>query len=603
MSEVVEFKIEQIQNPNVDEAAKRPLLSSKRKKLIIIGAAVILAIALVFFFLGRGAFSDSRVDFKIDGPTEVSAGELITYKIIYKNNNKVALSGVKLSVFYPADAVVTRDGGVLNVTNENFDLSDLERGASGEKVLTAYIVGDRGNVKTIKATFSFTPASIRSKFQKDATLATTITSLAVPITLVAPPTVIGGQGLSYLIDYRNQSDQDLESLRFKVNYPSGFKSSKYSPQPTSRLQNQDIWDIAKIKQDSGNRITIQGTLSGKERDSKIISVVLQKKVATPAGDIYIDFEKTEATSVISTPPLSLNITLDDSADYTAHLSDLLHYKLEFKNNNNADVTGLSLSARLEGGMFDFSTVKSDGFFDGRTNTISWNASTTPALNNLGANQSAAVTFEVRLKSSFSGGTGAKDSFVKVSAHIETPNVPAGLDIEKLSADGELITRISGSPTFSQKMFLNDQVFGSSGPFPLKVNRKTVFTVRWILVNPSNDISQAKATAVLAPGVSWEGRVRVDGTKVEPVYDSRSNTFTWDLGTLPGGVGVSFPKYEADFQISVIPSINQVDQLVTFLKNARFDGTDSFTQERISRTIQDATSAEIGDSKESGLVQQ
>ncbi len=598
----MDFQIEPLQNPNITEPPMRTTFFNPRRiKLVVGGLGMLLLISLVFFFMGRGSFGESRVELEIEGPKEISAGESVSYKITYANNNKISLSDIKLSFFYPLDAIVTRDNNVLDVTNENFDLGELKSGESGEKTLTAFIVGDKGNIKTARATLTFKPSNLSSVFKKEASLATTITTLAVPITLVAPPTVINGQNISYLIDYRNQSSGDLQDLRFQVRYPDGFKSSQYSPQPTTKSQGQDIWMIPALKQGEGARITIQGALSGNERETKTISVVLQKKITTATGDNYVDFEKTEASSVIATPLLSVGLTVNDSVDYTAHAGDLLRYKANLKNNSNSGIAGLSFSVHLDGSMFDFTSVRSDGFFDSRVGTIYWNSSTVAALNNLGANQSATVEFEARLKSSFSGSLGARESFVKATAHLETPNVPADLDIDKLTADSELITRISSSPTFAQKVLLNDSAFGSSGPFPPKVNSKTAFIVRWSLVNPSSDLSSAKITATLMPGVVWEERARVSGSQPQPVYDARQGTVIWDLGTLPAGIGVSFPQYEADFQISITPSVNQAGGPVPLLKNVSFEGTDTFTKERILRTIPDVTTANVSDSSASGNV--
>jgi hypothetical protein len=74
-----------------------------------------------------------------------------------------------------------------------------------------------------------------------------------------------------------------------------------------------------------------------------------------------------------------------------------------------------------------------------------------------------------------------------------------------------------------------------------------------------------------------------------------------LGNLPGGVGLAFPQYEANFQISITPSLNQVGQYPSLLKNVRFEGTDTFTKEQISRTITDASTMNINDTNEVGAV--
>ena len=104
-----------------------------------------------------------------------------------------------------------------------------------------------------------------------------------------------------------------------------------------------------------------------------------------------------------------------------------------------------------------------------------------------------------------------------------------------------------------------------------------------------------------PGVAWEERARVSGSQPQPAYDAGQRTITWDLGTLPAGVGVSFPQYEANFQISITPSLNQVGETVPLLKSVRFEGVDTFTKERILRTIPDVTTSNIDDSRASGNV--
>jgi hypothetical protein len=606
----MEFQIEPLQNSNVEQPQNvdepqtgHQFFHLLKMKPVIGGLISILVISLVFFFVGHGSFQEGNVELKIDGPSEIAAGDLATYKVTYNNKNRVSLSGVKLTIIYPQDAIVTREGNILTVSTEIFDLGELGSNGFGEKDLAAYVVGDSGNIKSLRAILTYQPSNIQTEFQKEASLGTTITSLSVPITLVAPPTVINGQNLTYFLDYRNQSQQDLPDLRFQVSYPDSFKPIKYSPNPTSSSTGKSIWDIALLKQGDGSRITIEGSLSGTEKESKTVSVVLQRKITTSSGDIYVDFEKSEASSVIATPLLSTALSLNNTQDYVAHLGDVLRYRIGFSNDNKVDLSGLNLSVVLDGDMYDLSTVISSGFFDGRTNTISWNASNVPELNHLGVNQSAYVEFQVHLKNAFSEGVGARDSFVKASAHIETSDVPPELALDKLSADDQLVTRISTAPTFDQKISLNDMTFGSGGPYPPKVNQKTLFNVHWYLVNPSNDISPAKVTAVLAPGVVWENKARANTSQAQPTYNSRLNTVTWDLGTLPAGSGVNLPQLEGNFQISITPSINQVGQAVTLLRNVRFDGTDTFTKEKIARTIPDATTDRMSDSSARGEVQQ
>lgn len=607
----MDFKIEPLQNQTPIQPLIPPepkwslfdLIKSKIKtKYVAVGLGLILLVAVVFFFMGRGSFSESRVELKIEAPTEISSGDLVEYKVIYKNDNKIGLGEAKLVFFYPPDSIVVKNGVPTATTNEVFELGEIGSDGSGEKILPTYIIGDRGNIKNARAILTYQPESVSSVLEKTANLNTTITNLAVPITLVALPTIINGQNIGYLVDYRNQSNQDLADLRFRVRYPDGFKINRYSPQPTLREGGQDIWDIKLLKQGEGSRITVEGVLNGRERESKTVVVVLQRKITSETGDFYIDFQKSEASSVIATPLLSVNTSVNGSRDYTAHLDDTLRYRINFSNNTNFDVGNLTLSAKLDGTTYDPVSVRTSGFFDSRLNTVFWNGSTIPELNNLRPNQSGFAEFEVRIKSSFSGAPGARESFVKISVHLETPNVPAELALDKLTVDDDLVTRISSAPTFSQSARINDSEWGASGPYPPRVDQKTIFTINWKLVNPANDISPAKITATLAPGVSWENRTRVNSSQSQPAYNSQQKTVTWDLGSLPAGVGISFPVYETFFQISIIPSVNQVGGPAELLRSVRFEGTDIFTKEKIVRTVPDVNTGGVVDSGQGGSLQ-
>jgi len=596
----MDFQITPIQNPNIEPPVKKSFWSAHKWK-IIVGFVVLFAIAGgLFYYLNRAPFSESDVVFKIEGPSEVSSGDLISYKISYANTNlKLGLTAVKLEFNYPIDAIPVKDGEISDFTRELVDIGGISSGGTGEKSFAAYIIGDRGNIKTARATISFKAETLNSTFEKSFSLPSTITTLAVPLTLVAPPSVINGQTLTYLIDYRNQSQQDYTDLRLKLKYPDGFKFSSASPQPTT---GQDTWNLASLKQGGGSRITIQGTINGSENGTKTVSLSLQKKITTPSGDTYINFEKTDASSTISTPLLGVKLKLNDSINYTAHLNDDLNYTIDFSNNGNADISGLSLSAKLEGSMFDLSSVNSNGFFDSRTNIISWDQSVIPELAFLKTGQRGQAEFRVKLKNSFSGGgSGIASSIVKASVHLETPNIPDGLDVEKLATDDQIVTRISSSPTFDQTVTIRDSVFGASGPFPPRVDSKTVFTIHWSLINPASDVSPAKITATLQPGVKWENQVRTANGQPAPVYNSKTNVITWDMGTLFGGAGVILPKYEVYFQISITPSVNQVGQTLPLLKSVKFDGADIYTKEKITRTIADSVTTDVSDSNENGAV--
>ena len=564
-------------------------------KWILIFSGLFVAVGLAFFLFGRSSFSADRVEFKINGPKEVSSGGKAIYKVKYANRNKQAIKNLKLSFFYPEDAIVIKENQLNQFLTENMEIASLGPAEEGELEFSAYLVGDKGDIKKARALLAFSPEGVNSDFEKESALATNISLLDVSLVLVAPPNAVSGQNISYILDYRNESQEDLRDLTLKFDYPDGFTVSNVFPSASAR---SDTWELKSLKADEGQRITISGVLRGSERESKPVAVVLQRKIE----GLLIDYERASSNTIISTPPLSAKMTVNNKSDYIARLGDELDYQIKFTNSSGADLLGLTITAKLEGSMFDFSSIITNGFFDSVAKTITWNASVSSLLNRLASGQEGAVNFRVKLKGSFaSGGLGAKDFVVKVSAHIETPTIPVGFDVEKLTAESNLVTKISSLPIFEQQVFYDDEVNGSSGPFPPKAGQKTFYTVSWQLSNASNDFSKTRVKAVLPVGVNWEDRARVNGQQSLPIFKPGSREIIWDLGTLPFGVGGQFPKYQSWFQISFTPSSSNVSQPVKLIQDAFLEGEDSFTRQAILVKVNDMTSDDLTDFPGQGTI--
>ena len=561
---------------------------------LVILAVLAAMVGLFLFFFSRSSFSPANVDFKISAPEEISSGEKVGYKIEYANHNERAIKNLQLIFFYPPDAVNIRDGRLQALQTENLKLDDLNPGEEKTIEFSAYLVGLKGDIKKARAVLSFYGEGLPSIFKKETTAATNISSVPVALTLVAPPNAVSGQEATYLLDYRNESQDNLEDLRFKFAYPDGFTPGKFSP---SAFSGKSIFDLKSLKTGEGDRLSISGILRGEERESKTISVILQRKI----GDLYVDFEKSSANTVLATPPLGLGILVNEKKDYNAQLGDELEYKILFINNTEADIFGLTLSAKLEGAMFDLNSLRGDGFFNSASRTITWNASVSPLLNHLAPRQEGAISFRVKIKSNFSGSGGIKDSTVKVSALAETLTVPPGFDLPRLSAQRETVTKIVSWPSLGQKAYRQDAVLGGSGPFPPGAGQKTSYVISWEIVNIPNDILKARVKGSLPPGVEWENKTRVSGQQPEPIFNSGSQEVVWDLETIPAGTGGQFPKSQAWFSISFTPSESNIGQPISLIKNSFLEGEDGFTRQDILVRVGDVTTNDLVDFAGSGNV--
>ncbi len=534
---------------------------------------------------------------EIEGPNQVSVGDEVIYKLKYSNDTKLDLNNMTFKFIYPDDSVVLKDGMVTKDLSETFTLDQLSPGQKAEIEFKAFLVGDRGNIKTAKVELSYQAGDLRTIFQKTTSISSTIIGLPVSLTLSAPPNSVPGQAVSYVLDYRNESSNDIYDLRFEFDYPDGFSVQKYTPSPN---MGNYVWLIPVLKKGNGGRISITGPLNGKEGETKNILVVLKRKI----GDQYVNYEKAETSSVIANSLLNAELLVSDSSDYSAFAGDDLNYTVKYSNSSNYNLVGVNLAIKLEGEMYDISSLDTKGgYYDNSSSTITWNASTVSDFANLSPNKKGQLSFRVKLKNSIpSGATGSKNLFVRASARLSTPNVPSGVGGDEVFAETNLVTKISTQPTLKQTVYYNDPAFGSAGPLPPEAGKETAFTIHWQITNPGNDMNGVRISGILPAGVSWKSVVSVGSGQPEPTFNSSTSEVVWNLGVLPQGVGVTGAKYETSFQIILKPATSQKGSPAVLTKDSKLSGQDTFTKQNIIVPVRDISTSDLVDRPNEGIVQ-
>ena len=569
---------------------------NKLLKWLVLLALLLAIVSFLSFWFGSPSFSESGVKLDIEGPAQAAVGDEVVYKLKYSNTTKLDLNNMAFKFTYPDDSVVLKDGVVTNNLSETFTVDQLSPGQETIREFRAFLVGDRGNIKTAKIELSYRAGDLRTAFEKSTSLSTTIISLPISLTLSAPPNSVPGQAVNYMLDYRNESDDDIYDLRFEFDYPDGFSIQKSTPSPNV---GNYVWIVPVLKKGNGGRISITGPLSGKEGETKNVSVALKRRI----GGQYVNYEKAETSSVISNPLLGAEILVNDSSDYSAFAGDDLNYVIKYSNNSNYNLVGVNLTTRLEGEMYDISSLDTKGgYYDNSNGTILWNASTVSDFSNLAPNKRGQITFRIKLKNSIpSESSGSKNLFVRASARLSTPNVPSSVGGDEIFAESNLVTKISTQPTLKQIVYYNDPAFGSSGPLPPEVGKETTLTIHWQITNPGNDMSGVKIVGILPAGVNWKNIVSVGLGQPEPTFNKNTSEVVWNLGVLPQGVGVTVAKYEASFQISIKPAINQKGSPIFLIKDSKLSGVDTFTKQNIIVPTQDISTNDLVDRPGEGQV--
>src|SRR3989344_7958399 len=230
-------------------------------KWLVLLALLLAIVSFLSFWFGSPSFFESGVKLDIEGPAQAAVGDEVVYKLKYSNTTKLDLNNMAFKFTYPDDSVVLKDGVVSKELSEIFTIDKLPPGQEEEKEFKAFLVGDRGNIKTAKAELSYKAGDLRTVFEKNTSLSSTIVGLPISLTLSAPPNSVPGQLVNYVLDYRNESGDDIVDLRFEFDYPDGFSVQKTTPTPNT---GNYVWTVPVLKNSKGGRISITGTLNGKE---------------------------------------------------------------------------------------------------------------------------------------------------------------------------------------------------------------------------------------------------------------------------------------------------------------------------------------------------
>lgn len=573
-------------------------MTTRVLKYLILLAFGLLIVAISSFWFSGPSFRERDVVVELDGPTQISSGEEVTYKLKYENNTRSTLHDLDFVFFYPEGSTVVTDDRIEEEYIEDFKIDELAPGEKGEREFRAFLMGEKGSIRTAKITMSFKSGNLSSTFEKNITLSTTIVSTPIALTLVAPPGTVSDSSVQYILDYRNESGEDVSDLLLEFDYPDGFSRRDSEPVPTG---GNNTWLIKSLKKNGGGRIVVNGILKGQEGESKVVSVRLKRKI----GGDYTDYQKVSAATMISNPVLGLDVTVNDFTDYSASLGDRLNYTLRYSNNSNINFSGMNLVVKLEGDMLDLSRLDTrGGLFDDASRTITWNSSTVPDFSNFAPNASGRINFGIVIKSSFPSAVpgASSDRFVKVTAKFGTQNVPINFEGEEISVSDSIVTRIGTQPTFNQSVYYNDPNFGSSGPLPPRVGEETMFTVSWQLTNPGNDTDNVKIVGKLSPGVVWADAATASNGLSAPTYNPNTGEVIWSLAKLPYGTGSFSAKYEGSFRVKIKPSSTQRGSALPLIDSAQFTGTDNFTKQGIIINKGGLTTDNLADRPKEGTVQ-
>jgi len=595
MEENFQFKpinqnIPQNQTQNTEQGKEKKSFFSKKNlpkiSAIVIVLGIIIVVAAIFW--GRSAFNVSKVELSISAPEEISSGEETILTIKYQNNNRVALNDVHIILNYP-QGVFSSDG--KQIFQDTRSLGTIGSKAGGEEEFKIRLVGEKGESKNIGVRLDYKPQNINSHFENSNSLRIEINKTLISLNIEGSEKVVAGQRVSYLIEYENKTDEDINDLKINLEYPDEFQFKNAESAPKSQKEN-NVWENISLKANEKKSIVLNGVLNGQEMENKVI----RGSIGKMENENFLQYGKSEFITQISAAPIILEVKVNEISDNCKiNIGQQLRYKISFRNNTDVALRELILKAYLKDSVFDVKEIdlNDQGFFDSRNNVITWSGADVEGLVLLEPNQSGSVDFSIPVKKSLPiFNFNDKNFAANLIAEIQTLTVPAKFAGTELKFEKELSCKINSQLTLNTKAYYYDPSPGifNTGLIPPKVENLTTYTVHWIVSNTSNDLDNVQVKATLPQGISWTNYQINKSNKGQVSHNERTKEIIWDLGRIAAGVGVTMSPYELIFQIGLTPSINQIGQTPILINESTISGKDLFTEISLnnSTSLIDAT---------------
>jgi len=570
------------------------------KRFFIIFIVIILIVIVVGGgYLWYQGIISKGLEISLEVPEEIKVGTPFMMSVDVINSSRNTLEDTKLLIELPNNMVFV--GSSQDRILETRNLGDLGAGDSVEESFQLLALGGENTVREIKATVSYLPDSLVSRFEKSESINFSVTESSIIFDISLPRKVFSGEEFETAILYKNTSSQNFDDLRLKLNYPPTFTFKSASDEPSA---GNNFWNLGSLKSGDSGRLVVKGNLVGPEGSFFELTSSLE---LGSLGKTYEVLKKTASISIAASP-LSLRVSLNKGQDYITTIGDELTYSLDFRNNTDIGLRDIVVRAKLSGEMFNLESLRANASFNASNNTIIWNTSNNSFLGILSPGDSNSVAFTLKTKDFYPiQRLNDKNFVLKVQAEIESPTVPYGVSADKILSIAEIENKVGGLISVDAQGFYRDAASGivNKGPWPIRVGMPTNFTVHWVVKNFSNDVTGVRIKAFLGNNVSSTGVIK-SNTVSKPVYNERTKEIVWDIDRIQAGKGISNTPLEAIFQLEAIPSINQQGGPIILLQTTAWQGTDDFTGEIITGSSGEITTSSLFDptvDSNDGIVQE
>ena len=522
---------------------------------------------------GNQDISANEVDINIVGPVSVGAGEVLSLDVIIQNNNPVDLQAVDLIIDYP-DGTRSSENFIDPLKRARDRVEDIPSGTILRDTISSSLFGDEGDNKEISVKVEYQVEGTSAVFSKEKKFSVILNAAPARISVSGLKEVSSGQEVELTATITSNSNTDLKNLMVTSRYPFGFEFIESDVDPTF---SNNVWVIENLAPKEKKIIKIKGSIAGQNEEERVFRFSSGLVSDENESEIGVVFNNVIHDLVVKKPFVGLNVVLNGLSDsvLSVNSGSVVRGELVFANNTNDLIRDLDIQLQFEGFVFDELKVESDnGFYRSSDNTLFFNSETSRSLEQLTARSELRTVFKFEVKDLISSGLDVRNPEIKVTASLDAERISENNVEERIQESIVKKVRVISDVFVGAYTFYDMGPFENTGPLPPKAEQETEYTITWSISNNSNNLENARISALLPSYVSWNNKVSPSDEVYS--YDENSRRVTWNIGNIPAGTGKTVSAKELSFQIKLFPSLSQLGEVPSLLRDVMFTSTDTFT---------------------------
>jgi len=562
----------------VDNLQEKKVNTSIFKKFFVF-SIIFFVFALLFVayqsFSGGNTVSNNNIEIAILGNTFTNGGEDLPLQIEITNKNNSALELVDLVVEYPNGTTQGENSSAVDTERIRTSIGTISAGGIKTENMSIVLFGEQGSVHEIKISIEYRVEGSNAIFVKDKEYQVTINSTPIDLLVNGPTSVNPGEDMNLSIKTSLNSKNPALNVLVKVEYPLGFQFVRATPMPSL---GDNIWNLGDLSPGAENNISIVGKMTDSfDGDEKTFKVYSGSQAKNDKSVIDVVFNSLGYTVLVQKPFISARLFINGVYDreYAIDSRSPIQSEINFTNNLDTKIVDLEVKAKISGNSFNRSTISAKkGFYDSLNNTIVWNKDYDNKLAEVASYESGSVNFFFSPLSLFTSSSGfISQPTINIEVSVSGKQLLEGNSTKKLENSESKVIRIISDLGLSNKALYYSGPFKNTGPIPPKAETETTYTMVWALTNTANNISKAQIKSSLPPYMRFVGTV--NPRSEDFTYNASTREILWNIGVVPRGTGISGAGREVAFQVSLTPSLSQVDEVPLLIKEVVLTGHDDF----------------------------